>query len=249
MLSGMLCARNTIVRFYKMMAYRGKSRINGEPVIMVVTGLQSASANTKTGSMLQTWILADDINPVAAVSNGHDAAVCGNCPLRPANGGGCYVNVGQAPRNVWKKANGQKPYDAIDYSALDGQLLRCGSYGDPAAVPAKVWRRLIRQVKGLTGYTHQWRQRRFSWLASFCMASVASVAEKHQANRLGYRTFRTVPIGADIELQKDEIVCPASQEAGAKVTCSQCQLCCGQMRQGAKSIVIRAHGSQARKVR
>ena len=31
---------------------------------------------------MQTWILRSDMNPLEAIHTGHDASICGDCPLR-----------------------------------------------------------------------------------------------------------------------------------------------------------------------
>lgn len=65
---------------------------------------------------------------------------------------------------------------------------------------------------------------------------------RHLREALGWRTFRT-------RLQTeparpDEIVCPASDEAGHRTTCEACNLCTGGARGAARSIVIQAHGQR-----
>jgi hypothetical protein len=64
--------------------WQGPSRLNGAPVVVIATGLRRPSTNVKTAGMVQVWILPLDRNPVAAQRSGHDRAVCGDCPLRPA---------------------------------------------------------------------------------------------------------------------------------------------------------------------
>ena len=63
--------------------WRGPSRFDGSPVGVVVTGLREPSGNGKTGPLLQAWILAENEAPHDAQRSGHDASVCGSCPLRP----------------------------------------------------------------------------------------------------------------------------------------------------------------------
>lgn len=63
--------------------WRGASRLDGAPIVVIVTGLQSPSSNEKTGPMLQVWILAQDEAPHRAQWSGADASVCGDCPMRP----------------------------------------------------------------------------------------------------------------------------------------------------------------------
>jgi len=78
--------------------------------VVIATGLSRESKNTKTGDMVQLWILTKAENPVAAVKSGNDAIVCGACPLRGDHGAGraCYVKVFQAPLAIWKAYQVQK---------------------------------------------------------------------------------------------------------------------------------------------
>ena len=62
--------------------FRGPSRINGAEIVVIVTGLERASDNVKTGDMLQTWILLEDTAPHVAVKQGLDVGICGGCPHR-----------------------------------------------------------------------------------------------------------------------------------------------------------------------
>ena len=56
--------------------------LNRAPIVAILTGLRSPSANRKTGAMAQLWILSADESPVDASQSGADASVCGDCPLR-----------------------------------------------------------------------------------------------------------------------------------------------------------------------
>lgn len=63
--------------------YEGPSLIDGGPIVAIVTGVGSdKSANVKTGTMLQTWILRTDVSPQTAVDTGLDYSICGDCPAR-----------------------------------------------------------------------------------------------------------------------------------------------------------------------
>jgi hypothetical protein len=53
-------------------------------IVVIATGFKRSSANDKTGSMIHTWILRKDVNPVRAVETGLDFMVCGDCPKRPS---------------------------------------------------------------------------------------------------------------------------------------------------------------------
>ena len=134
--------------------YRGPSQLDGAPIVVIATGLADASANTKTGAMIQTWILRADTDPIEAKRGDMDTSICGDCPLRGAK---CYVNVTQAPRAVFDGVRrGIYPrYVKRDHAKLfAGRALRVGSYGDPAAVPLRVWLAVVPLAKKVAGYTH-----------------------------------------------------------------------------------------------
>jgi hypothetical protein len=44
--------------------YRGPSILDGSPIVVIATGLGSGSSNRKTGALVQTWILRDDVSPI-----------------------------------------------------------------------------------------------------------------------------------------------------------------------------------------
>ena len=105
--------------------------------------------------------------------------------------------------------------------------VRVGSYGDPAVIPSEVWDKMLSRTLGNTGYTHQW-QKCDNNNSRFNMASVDSLEEKRQANKLGYRTFRTRLASEPIE--SDEVICPSDKVArkGRKlVPCADCMMCSG----------------------
>jgi hypothetical protein len=62
--------------------YRGPSRIDGAPIVAIATGFRDPTANRKTGPMIQTWILREDVPPLEAVATGADRSICGECPHR-----------------------------------------------------------------------------------------------------------------------------------------------------------------------
>lgn len=201
--------------------YRGPSIITAEPILGVVT---FQSANAKTGNMAQLWILAASAHPLEARQSGHDAAVCGACPLRD---GRCYVVLAHGPGSVWRAAqNGRypewAPAVASRYLGPD-RPLRLGAYGDPAALPHAVIADLIEGRHRWTGYTHDWRRR--PDLAPYVMASADTADEAAEAHALGFRTFRARAAGMP-ELP-GEITCPAAKEAGQRTTCAKCGLCDG----------------------
>ena len=46
---------------------------------MIATGVNSSSANTKTGGLVQVWILVRHCNPLEAIRRAFDKLVCGTC--------------------------------------------------------------------------------------------------------------------------------------------------------------------------
>ena len=217
-------------------AYTGPSAINGEPIKAIVTGTKNPSANRKTGDMLQLWIMPATTLPTEALTSGADQSVCGACVHRPASpevkakkADRCYVNVGQAPNRVWRTSY------PTDRTTTRNVPMRLGAWGDPAALPYDVANGLV--TKNHTGYTHQWRtcDQRFR---TICMASVDTAVEAIEAQKMGWRTFRVHDEAAPI--MPNEIMCPASKEAGFRTKCAQCGLCAGTTRK-AKNIAIIAH--------
>ena len=59
--------------------WRGPSRIDGAPIVVLMSGLQK-SDNGKTGNMVQTYILRADMEPTEALARGLDVSICGDCP-------------------------------------------------------------------------------------------------------------------------------------------------------------------------
>jgi hypothetical protein len=229
--------------------YRGPSVLDGSPIIVIATGTRKSSSNTKTGHLIQTWIVREDVSPVDAIHSGADASICGSCPHRGTivdgrnQGRSCYVAVFQAPRNVWQSFHrGLYPVVSLDAAqkAFAGKRVRLGAYGDPAAVPLEVWQAALGEAEAHTGYTHQWRScdPRF---ASIVMASCDSQADYAEAQARGYRTFRVRT--ADETLNKREIVCPASKEAGYKTTCASCVACGGHGAKARADVAIMVHGT------
>lgn len=179
--------------------WRGPSQIDGTPIVCILTGLQaSGSGNAKTGAMVQAWILVDGMKPIDAWRAGKDAGICGECPHRGWKGSertkrSCYVSFATGLAVVGKQALAGM-YPDVDPSTLGdvlrGRVLRMGAYGDPAAVPLRVWQTLAGMVDGWTGYTHQWRELKHAGLAGYVMASADSFADRENAVAAGWRTFR-----------------------------------------------------------
>ena len=220
--------------------YNGPSLLDGEPIVMIAT---YSNRNTKTGRVVQTYILRSDINPLEASKTGADYSICGNCPMRGevttdpnrkiAKGRKCYVNLGQGVLIVFKSFL-RGVYKEGDPAEMGrGRFVRVGTYGDPAAVPQRVWELLLSDADGFTAYTHQ-----KPWRPEIAMQSADSHAEAVMHWKENRRTFRVI---ADLgELDKEnETICPASKEAGRRVQCAECRLCAGFKQ--AKSIAIVQH--------
>lgn len=208
------------------------------------------SSNVKTGGAVQTYILVDDMNPSEAVATGQDEAVCGDCPHRPKTGmGSCYVNIVQGPRAVmdaYKRGKYPTLSRKAAAAAMAGKYVRLGSYGDGAAIPLAVWENLLSKADSWTGYTHQWRNEFADGFQKWCMASIETAEQRADAHAKGYRTFRVR--SPDEPKEAGEIVCPASEEAGKRLTCETCKACGG----GAPpkvDVVIEVHGLPYKKTR
>ena len=209
-------------------------------IVAIATGFERASANVKTGEMIQVWILNRNVHPVVAQQLGKDRVICGDCPARPALGGNCYVETGKAPAAIYRAYRAGRYPRLASCEVFKGKRVRFGAYGDPGKLPLQLVREIAQASDGWTGYTHQWRNPLCKGFATLLMASVDSVEEQLQATRAGWRTFRVADKGSEWRL-RDEISCPASKEAGMKTTCAKCRLCAGASKGAAKSIVIQQH--------
>lgn len=223
--------------------YRGPSMITGDPIVAIAL---TKTTNAKTGNMVQTYILVDNgQTPIVNANTLQDVAVCGGCKHRHGTGGGCYVNLLRGPLPVWRAfMAGRYPHSlAGAMKAAQGRMVRLGSYGDPAAVPAHVWKSLLRFAAGHTGYTHQWATMPtdvIEPIMEVCMASVDNMWEYRTAKATGYRTFRIR--SAEELVNPREIICPASAEAGRRRECITCRACTGGVDSGKADVTIIAHG-------
>lgn len=210
-----------------MIAYEGPSLLNGEPIALILT---FGSQNRKTGTMIQSWIIPQS-DPVSTPDA--DLSVCGDCPLREA---ACYVLKFRAPNQI-QKTYLRGGYKYLKREKLRNEILRIGSWGDPAAIPFEVWEKLLlltRNPTKYTGYTHQWRtcDPRF---ATICMASVETEEAMLEAQALGYKTFR---VKDPTELKTPNETLCLNTTAG--LTCKNCLLCNGQ----GTNVVVSAHGAR-----
>jgi hypothetical protein len=207
--------------------------------------------------MVQSYILNDNgLHPLDNNKSGEDFSICGACPhkgtpttdpaKKQATERSCYVALFQGPGQVFKALQrgkypiAQTPEDIA--SIGENRMVRMGSYGDPLAVPQRVWDALKSKAKGWTGYTHQsGHQGPYGELAgsSYLMLSADTKEQAQTAWEQGKRTFRVIPINAKPSEALDpynEIMCPSD-----KIQCSDCKLCKGGNK--GKSVAIIAHGT------
>jgi len=223
--------------------YEGPSLYDGEPIVVISTW---SKRNSKTGGVLQTYVLLRDIDPRDASKSGQDFTICGNCPHRGtptddpdrkiAKDRDCYVNLGQGVLSVWRSyQSGVYPDAQNDIASLGrGRVVRIGTYGNPSAVPEYVWDQLLSECRNWTAYNHG-----ETWRPDIAMQSADSLAEAQAAWDKGARTFRVVE-SVD-EITDREILCPASKEAGRRTVCAKCLLCSGTATKSPKSIAIPMH--------
>lgn len=213
--------------------WRGPSLLDGRPLIVVASSVvdKLTVANSKTGDVVQTWIVREDFDPGAVIGTDEDRSYCGDCKLRGAGWGKreCYVHLGMVG-NMWRSYHRSfyrewPTSPAIEAALLAGRVARFGSYGDPAFVPSEIWRPFQEHCRGAIGYTHQWRDPPQPDLQRFLMASVDTPKERAEARARGWRTFRVRR--AWEPLLPGEIACPATPEGGKKTTCEKCRLCDG----------------------
>ena len=224
--------------------YNGPSLLDGKPIVVIAT---FSNRNTKTGAVVQTYILRSDINPLEASKTGEDFSICGDCTMRgevttdpkrkQAKARRCYVNLGQGVLIVYKsflRGVYQIADNVADRSTIGrGRFVRIGTYGDPAAVPADVWTDLLAEATTFTAYSHQ-----SGWRPDIAMQSADNRAQAIAHWKAGRRTFRVIADLGDLD-KANEALCPASKEAGRRVQCTACKLCKGSSK--GKSIAIVEH--------
>ena len=150
----------------------------------------------------------------------------------------CYVRIDQGSLIVWKAYQKGSYPKTNDISELGrGRMVRLGTYGDPAAVPSYVWHQLLEEAIGHTAYSHQ--NDIIPIDKKIFMGSADSLEHAKKFWNDNIRTFRVIQ-NLD-EIQDNEILCPASKEAGRKSTCAKCKLCSGTSSNSKKSIAIVQH--------
>lgn len=208
--------------------WQGPSRLNGEEVVLIAT---SPSVNDKTGDMVQYWIVPACNHPVE-----NDEAVCSGCWFREQNI--CYVVTGHSVNNIWNKYHkgGYLEQEPELFRKLHAKPDRFGAWGDPSAVPARVWKQLARDEL-FTGYTQHWQKPQFQDMKHLCMASCHTKAQVTKAKELGWTPYYAYEPGGEYE---GAIECPYYENKTTQ--CRECLLC-----NPAKGKIIQApmHGSKA----
>jgi hypothetical protein len=117
--------------------FDGPSLLDGVRTIVLVSGYDTPSINSKTGDMLQAYILRADMLPSDAAAIGADETVCGQCAMRPiivkamrlrgSKDIPCYVDKVRGPDGVWKSwAAGNVEYvTPSEAAARYAKLRRC----------------------------------------------------------------------------------------------------------------------------
>tara|TARA_Y100000034_G_scaffold129393_1_gene185758 strand:- start:269 stop:1051 length:783 start_codon:yes stop_codon:yes gene_type:complete len=226
--------------------YKGPSVFDGEQIVAIATGFKR-SRNPKTGKAIQIWIIRADIAPHEALQTGDDFSVCFHC--KHAKFGSCYVNLGMGPWNIYQ-AYLEGKYKMATKRSLEyfrGKTVRLGAYGDPGAVPVDIWDSICGVAKSWLGYTHAWRYKLALPVKKYCMASCDTEKEAMEAISRGWKPFY-------VRSENDAIPagffsCPASAEAGKRLTCEDCGVCKGgEHREGQGAVTLLRHGPSFKKV-
>jgi len=228
--------------------YKGKSMLDGKPIIAIATGIKDKTSNKKIGDMIPIWIMRADINPILANKIGYDSSVC-PADCKHKNFGSCYVVLHHGPLNVFRAFHNDR-YEMLNDDNIKyfkGRNLRIGAYGDPTAIPLDVWDNLCSVSNSYTGYTHNWRRKQFQDYKKYCMASVEMDKEYRQAVSMGWKTFRARL--KDEKISKNEFICPASKEGKEVTSCSKCNACSGTSSKRSKNPCIIVHGGGAQSYR
>lgn len=203
---------------------------------VIVTGTERGSGNTKTGHMLQTWIMPASGFP--HVGSLPARIVCGDCAIEKA----CYVN-----RSVLSSV-GRTKYPPLQPDLLHKVSgtetpIRLGAFGNPSAMPIEVARRLIRN-RAWTSYEAMWRSCDPAW-QHISMASTQTIEDTEDALSRGWRCFLTVPenqVEAVLAHFANRGVQCLAQTKG--IQCRNCRLCDGTMARSRPAVIVNVvHGT------
>lgn len=206
--------------------YEGPSTFDGKPVVVIATGIDQPSRNSKTGPMVQVYTLLRDTPPIEAVKSGEDQSICGTCIHR---GSTCYVNVAQGPTAVYKAYKEGKYLPGNPKKVGYNRSIRLGAYGD-MTFDSGVIQDLVSRARMWVGYTHLAATR--PDLKGLVQASADTPEEAIAYQGQGWKTYRVRNKGE--ALLPGEINCPSHKG----ITCDQCGLCNGRQ----KNVSIEVHG-------
>lgn len=211
-----------------------------DPSVTIGAIMVYHSDNRKTGNIPQVYIMRKDVNPCVTLRDGRDQAVCGNCPLRakPYGCGACYVAIHRGPFAVWKNWNAglYESRDVLpDRRPELPRTVRVGAYGDPLAVPFRVWNALAKLFPVLLGYTHSWKD--YPAHAKRWMASCHTQEDIELANSRGLSTFTALSQGGEVPI--GSFSCLYSKRD--TINCANCRLCFGDSTR-TRNVFIDVHG-------
>jgi len=234
--------------------YQGVSAFDGKPIAAIATGIKRKSKNSKTGAMVQLWIISQGLSPYDTSQASSDASNCGDCKHRHSLGGGCYVDLLKAPNSVYNcyKRGGYEDINAATLAHLSTLKVRLGAYGDMFAIPYKPLANFLTHIKKRTGYTHAWQnldKRSLKLARKYFVASVDNYEELIKAQDLELSTFRVKAPAASNEpitsmkYRINEIECLNTTH---EIECADCLLCNGRdtAKTRPRNIFIDAHGNK-----
>ena len=230
--------------------WSGPSMLTGDPIMVVASRVREPSSNSKTGDMIQIYILPLDTHPAHAWHRGGIESVCPSaCAHRSDNDKTCYV-AWERLGALWLAARKAIAAGRVGVSDgyFKGAIVRFGAGGDPSAVPLAVWESVASDARGWSGYTANWRDLSEDWALLF-MASASTLPDVWRARSKGWRIYASSESPAmDTALSAAGVkVCP-SHTVGLQ--CTACRQCDGTTR-GARrpDYFIPLHGIAGGKVR
>ena len=231
--------------------YEGPSRITGEPVALIATGLSIPTSNPKTPHCVTVWGISSNTPPSIHIKQGAEST-CGNCPILSE----CYVG-GYALASVYRAYKSGK-YPRLGLERLPelmrrGYKLRLGGYGNPSIVGWRQFGAIIPNlgVKWLS-YEHDWQSCPASW-RRVSMASTENISGTLAAHSRGWRAYQVAPVNegsAMVHKLKSHglraVLCPYDKNDRRSINCHNCpHPCDGKIseRDRRPHIVAEIHGS------
>ena len=233
--------------------YHGPSAL--VPTSPIIAVLVWRSANTKTGSMAQVFILPADQSPLDSLNTADaNEAICGTCVLqgrydpvaKKRRGRSCYVRVYQSPLAVfraWERGiypewhglicrhSGHRRRTCARCKVFADKLrvgkTRIGSYGDPAALPVALVRSLAISSAGHTAYSSSLFSIPRRRADALAKYCMCSTHSEDERRRAIRRGWRTFHVVplGDAPPTTDTIEC--LHYSPRKLTCAECLLCEG----------------------